>query len=94
MKMREHRRGEKPHHRGGHGGEEHRAKTFRRKRALGFLEMLYVKQETLKDQLHREEFATSRPVIEGELKAVEMIIEEFKNVFQVERSEIEEGENI
>lgn len=52
-----------------------------------------MKQETLKDQLQREEFASSRPVIEGELKAVEMIIEEFKNVFQVERSEIEEGES-
>lgn len=93
MQMREKQRGGRHHHRGGHGGEEQRAKTFRRKRALGFLEMLYVKQETLKDQLHREEFANSRPVIEGELKAVEMIIEEFKNVFQVERSEIEEGEN-
>lgn len=93
MQMREKQRGGRHHHRSGRGGEEHRAKTFRRKRALGFLEMLYVKQETLKDQLHREEFANSRPVIEGELKAVEMIIEEFKNVFQVERSEIEEGEN-
>lgn len=93
MKMREYRRGEKPNDRDHHGGEEQRTQTFRRKRALGFLEMLYVKQETLKGQLQREEFANSRPVIEGELKAVEMIIEEFKNVFQVERSEIEEGKN-
>lgn len=93
MKMREYRRGEKPNDRDHRGGEEQRTQTFRRKRALGFLEMLYVKQETLKGQLQREEFANSRPVIEGELKAVEMIIEDFKNVFQVERSEIEEGEN-
>lgn len=93
MKMREYRRGEKPNDRDYHGGEEQRTQTFRRKRALGFLEMLYVKQEILKGQLQREEFANSRPVIEGELKAVEMIIEEFKNVFQVERSEIEEGKN-
>lgn len=77
----------------GRGGEmsgEPRAKTFRRKRALSFLEMLYVKQDVLKSQLKQGEFVESRGIIEGELKAVNQIIEEFKVVFQVEQSELEE----
>lgn len=83
--------------RGAHGykrNEEYRhkcdkrgAKTFRRGRALAFLEMLNVKRSTLKQQLNSPELQTINPVIVGELKAVEMIIDEFTQLFELHEAE-------
>lgn len=54
------------HRREGFRETEIKAKIFRRKRALTFLRLLYVKQDTLKAQLESNDFQAIRPMIEGE----------------------------
>ncbi|WP_091225065.1 hypothetical protein [Paenibacillus sp. BC26] len=88
-----------------HGGGRHRgrhhhhhgAQTFRRGRALEFLARLNVKRSTLKQQLDAPEFQEIRPVILGELKAIEQIINEYTEHFEIREAEgedqqAEEGE--
>lgn len=76
-------------HRGKHFKEECRnrdggkAQTFRRGRALAFLEKLTITRATLQRQLGDPAFEAIKPVISGELKATEAIMEEFINVFQL-----------
>ncbi|WP_206880607.1 hypothetical protein [Alicyclobacillus mali (ex Roth et al. 2021)] len=87
-----------PHHpRGweGHGGHHrgHRdhpgadrpsgPQTFRRGRALQFLEFLNVRRATLLRQLDQPEFADLRPTLLGELKAVESVRDEFMAMFDL-----------
>lgn len=59
------------------------AKTFRRGRALSFLESLRLKESILKKQLTSPELQTINPILVGELKALEMIIEEYINHFHL-----------
>ncbi|MDO3410827.1 hypothetical protein QWJ34_13725 [Saccharibacillus sp. CPCC 101409] len=59
------------------------AQTFRRGRALHFLERLELRRQTLADQLEQEAFASIHPVIAGELKAVDGIMREFVQVFEL-----------
>ena len=59
------------------------AKTFRRARALSFLERLEGKRDALKKQLETVELQTLHPSIVGELKAVEEMIAEFVKVFEL-----------
>ena len=75
------RRGEDAHHRG--------AKTFRRGRAIAFLERLEVKRDTLKKQLDTPELQSINPILVGELKAIEMVMDELIQVFDL--YECEEG---
>lgn len=65
------------------GGPHHRegAQTFRRGRALDFLERLQVKRSTLKQQLDQPEYASMRQIISGELKAIDTVINEFVQEF-------------
>lgn len=89
LKQRREQRG-RGGHRGGHG---HRAelmekrsqgaKTFRRKRALSFLENLETKRETLKAQLETPELQSINQLLVGELKATETIINEFVQAFEL-----------
>lgn len=78
----------------GHRGKHHfkeecrnrdggKAQTFRRGRAIAFLEKLTVTRSTLQRQLNDPAFEAIKPVISGELKATEAIMEEFINVFQL-----------
>ncbi|GLX68188.1 hypothetical protein [Paenibacillus glycanilyticus] len=77
----------------GHRGRHHRedcrnrdggkAQTFRRGRAIAFLEKLTVTRATLQRQLNDPSFDAIKPVISGELKATEAIMEEFIRVFQL-----------
>ncbi len=60
------------------------AQTFRRGRALMFYQQLEVKRDTLKQQLDTKTFASIHPVIAGELKATEAIMEEFRVVFALD----------
>ncbi|SFD57297.1 hypothetical protein SAMN05216378_0486 [Paenibacillus catalpae] len=60
-----------------------KAQTFRRGRALAFLEKLTITRATLQRQLNDPAFEAIKPVISGELKATEAIMEEFINVFQL-----------
>lgn len=84
----------KGHHReGGHKRKDHDshkrgAKTFRRGRAIAFLEMMNLKRSTLKQQLNSPELQSINPILVGELKAVDMVINEFVQLFELH--EIEE----
>ncbi|GAA4702796.1 hypothetical protein [Brevibacillus fulvus] len=59
------------------------AQTFRRGRAIAFLEILKVKRATLQQQLNQPEYESIKQVISGELKAVEAIIQEFMHAFEL-----------
>jgi hypothetical protein len=80
-----HMKGEK-HNGGKHKGRRHHhgAQTFRRGRALEFLERLNVKRITLTQQLEAPEFQEIKQVILGELKAIELIIGEFTKHFDIQ----------
>ncbi|WP_308637124.1 hypothetical protein [Paenibacillus silvisoli] len=75
------------HHGGRHhgGGKHHHhgAQTFRRGRALEFLERLKVKRDTLKRQLEAAELQEIKPIVQGELKALELVIEEYTRHFEI-----------
>lgn len=64
-------------------GRAEGAQTFRRGRALHFLERLELKKETLAAQLEENSYESIHPVIAGELKAVDGIIREFVQVFEL-----------
>ncbi|MCM3455689.1 hypothetical protein M3685_17315 [Heyndrickxia oleronia] len=90
-------RGRDRHHHGeGHNRKEKHvhqgAKTFRRGRAIAFLEMMSLKRDTLKQQLVTPELQTINPILVGELKAVEMVINEFVQMFELYEYEVMEKE--
>lgn len=67
----------------GHEDRKEGAKTFRRKRAIMFLEHLVTKRNVLKKQLETPELQLANPIIVGELKATESIIAEFVQMFEL-----------
>lgn len=83
---------------GHHRGERHRGKdssqrgpkTFRRGRAIAFLEMMNLKRATIKQQLDAPEFQSIHPILVGELKAIDMVINEFIQLFEIHESEATE----
>ncbi|WP_078548442.1 hypothetical protein [Litchfieldia alkalitelluris] len=80
----------KEHHSQQRGGG---AKTFRRGRAIAFLEMMNLKRATLKQQLDAPEFQTIHQILVGELKAIDMVINEFSQLFEIHESEAMEISN-
>lgn len=76
------------------------AKTFRRGRAIAFLERMELKRSTLQKQLETPELQSINSILVGELKAIDMIINEFKQLFELhefdnkESNEPEEKEKI
>ncbi|MEH7415103.1 hypothetical protein V7266_07445 [Neobacillus drentensis] len=74
-----HKRDHDHHHRG--------AKTFRRGRAIAFLEMMNLKRSTLKAQINAPEFQSIDQILLGELKAIEMVINEFVQLFELHEFE-------
>lgn len=87
-------RGERSHYGRGKGSRQRGAKTFRRGRAIAFLETLQVKRSTLKQQLELSEFQSIHPILVGELKAIDMIINEFVQVFELHEEEAYAQETI
>lgn len=78
--------GKHERHDGGRGAEDPRhagAQTFRRGRALEFLQRLEVQRATLSSQLARPELQAIHQVIAGELKAVELLRNEFVQLFEL-----------
>ena len=71
--------GENGHKRRGRNG----AQTFRRGRALAFYQQLAIRRNTLKTQLECSELQTIHQIIAGELKATEMIMNDFKAAFEL-----------
>lgn len=59
------------------------AQTFRRGRALAFYRQLETRRDTLKKQLEAPELQSIHPVIAGELKATESIMNDFIELFQL-----------
>lgn len=78
------------HRRGGRRGGEGGPKTFRRGRALAFLERMHLKRATIKQQLEQPEFQTIQSVLVGELKAIDMVINEFSQLFDINEEEIDD----
>ncbi|AWE09051.1 2-keto-3-deoxygluconate kinase [Lysinibacillus sp. 2017] len=74
------------HEKDGEHGEHRRrgAQTFRRGRALEFYRQLVTKRDTLKKQLESSELQSIHPVIAGELKATEAIMDEFVVLFRLD----------
>lgn len=82
--MREEGRGRRHEKDGEHGEHRRRgAQTFRRGRALEFHRQLVTKRDTLKNQLESSELQSIHPVIAGELKATESIMNDFVVLFQL-----------
>lgn len=69
------------------GSHHKKVQTFRRGRAIAFLEKLQVNRSTLQRQLQDPEFESIKQVISGELKATEMMIDDFIHVFQLHVTE-------
>jgi hypothetical protein len=68
------------------------AKTFRRGRAIAFLDMLNLKRKTLKQQLETPELQSINPILVGELKAIETVINEYVQLFELyEEEEMEKA---
>lgn len=83
-----HRRGGRHN---GRGRSEHRGpKTFRRGRAVAFLETMNLKRSTIKKQLNEPEFQSIQQILVGELKAIDMIINEFIQLFEINEDEATE----
>ncbi|GAB6258589.1 hypothetical protein [Peribacillus sp. N1] len=78
------------HHVGRHKdhGSHHRGpKTFRRGRAIAFLEMMNLKRSTIMEQLDKPEFQSINQILVGELKAIDMLINEFIQLFEIQENE-------
>lgn len=84
MKEGHHRGGR---HRGMEGASQRGAKTFRRGKAISFLEMLHVKRATIKQQLEQPEFQSIQQILVGELKAIDLVIQEFSQLFDIQENE-------
>lgn len=76
------------HGRHGERDEGRNAQTFRRGRALAFLDRLRLRRSTLERQLARPELGGIRDVISGELKATDHIIEEFIHAFELHEAHL------
>lgn len=76
------------HHRGKVHAVHHRGpKTFRRGRAIAFLDMMNLKRSTIKEQLDQPEFQSIQQILVGELKAIDMLINEFIQLFEIQENE-------
>lgn len=68
-------------------------KTFRRGKAIAFLEMMNLKRSTIKQQLNEPAFQSIQQILIGELKAIDMMINEFIRLFDIHENEIMEAAN-
>ena len=73
----------------GRGHSPRGAKTFRRGRALAFLEGMKLKRSTIQQQLDKPEFEPIQQVLLGELKAIDMVISEFTQLFEIHQDELD-----
>jgi len=87
-----HRENRGPEHDGRKNERFQSAQTFRRGRAIAFLERLETKRSTLLKQLNQPEYDAIKQVISGELKATDTIIQEFIQSFEL-REAFPEGDN-
>ncbi|MBY0115362.1 hypothetical protein MHB43_14985 [Paenibacillus sp. FSL H8-0317] len=92
------RQGERPRRGKGHGEHEGKrgrgAQTFRRGRILVFLEQMQNRRTTLVRQLGQEEYEHIRPVISGELKAIDQVIDEYIHLFELQNEDVNPNKNL
>ncbi|GIP32770.1 hypothetical protein [Paenibacillus sp. J2TS4] len=71
---------------GRHGSRHgmHGAQTFRRGRILAFLEHLQARRTILARQLGESEYEAIKPVLTGELKALDHVIEDYIRLFDLQ----------
>ncbi|MGC5772015.1 hypothetical protein [Paenibacillus pabuli] len=70
-----------------HGKRGNGAQTFRRGRILVFLEQMRNRRATLARQLGQEEFRNIHQMISGELKAIDQVIDEYIQLFELQHEE-------
>lgn len=73
------------------GRHQRGPKTFRRGRAIAFLEMMNLKRSTIKQQLNEPEFQSINQILIGELKAIDTMISEFVQLFEIHEDEAMEN---
>lgn len=69
------------------------AQTFRRGRILVFLEHLQTRRSTLARQLGEPEYEAIKPVISGELKALDHVIEDYIRLFDLQEVDSQPGDS-
>ncbi|MFF2911210.1 hypothetical protein [Paenibacillus sp. NPDC057934] len=74
----------------GHKERIQSAQTFRRGRAIAFLERLEIKRSTLMQQLNQPEYDAIKQVLSGELKATDAIMQEFIHAFELREVMLEQ----
>ncbi len=67
------------------------AKTFRRGRAITFLTRMKQKRATIHSQLEKREYQSIEQMLLGELKTIDMVIDEFSQLFELEENEEKQG---
>jgi hypothetical protein len=88
-----------PFHEGDHHGEGHKrrrhhgAKTFRRGKVIAFLNLLQVKRAVIKQQVDEPEYQSIHQVLVGELKALDTVIHEFVQLFDIREEEVTDASN-
>lgn len=60
------------------------AETFRRGRIEDYMKKLRIRRELLKDQLEKKEFSSKIQYISGQLSAVDSVIQELADEFDIE----------
>ncbi|PRA07322.1 MULTISPECIES: hypothetical protein [unclassified Paenibacillus] len=91
-------RGERSRRGRGHGEQQgkrgHGAQTFRRGRILVFLEQMQNRRTTLARQLGQEEYEHICPIISGELKAIDQVIDEYVHLFELQNEDVIPNKNL
>ncbi|MEO2259220.1 hypothetical protein ABGV43_20225 [Paenibacillus amylolyticus] len=91
-------RGERSRRGRGHGEHQgkrgHGAQTFRRGRILVFLEQMQNRRTTLVRQLGQEEYEHIRPMISGELKAIDQVIDEYIHLFELQNEDVSPNKDL
>lgn len=81
------------YYRGGHykgdGASHHRGrKNSRRSKVITFLERMNLKRSAIMEQLDKPEFQSITQVLAGELKAIDIVIDEFTQLFEIHENEL------
>ncbi|ENH98296.1 hypothetical protein J416_01114 [Gracilibacillus halophilus YIM-C55.5] len=67
--------------------KKQKAKTFRRGKAVAFMDMMEQKRSTIKQQLDQPEYESIQQILIGELKAMDMVLNEFRQLFHLDEKD-------
>jgi hypothetical protein len=68
------------------------AETYRKAKIEHYVGMLALRKQTLKQQIEREEFKEMRDYLQGQLSAIELIVNELKTEFALLETPASSGE--